>query len=128
MREDVRVEVEDDAVVLVLPRKMDTFITPWQDARRLGEVLERAAKDVPRKVSILDPQSLQRETEQVRLGSYKTNVTLIFNWADRIRLSPHAAIAVAQAIKIKSQDVELEGRGVRMRYTREGRPRPVQRG
>lgn len=116
-RLDVRVEVEEDAVLLVFPRKMDTFITPWQDAWRLGETLELAAGDVPNKIGDLDPLQVIRDQGQVEIGvdTKERNVCLFFAWNDRLRFSSMAAKLVAQAIRMKAQDLDyLRNKGVRL--------------
>jgi hypothetical protein len=128
MREDFKIEVEEDAVVLVLPRKLDTYITVWQDAQRLGEVLEQAANDVPNRSSLLDPVLMQRESEQVKLNTHQKHVCMIFDWTDRIRLCPGAAVLVARAIRAMAQDCEMAERKVHISYKakgRKGRPTPV---
>jgi hypothetical protein len=117
MKDEFKVEVEEDGIVLVLPMRMDTYTTTWQSARQLAEVMLMAAKDVPQRSRLIDPTEVNRETERVKLNSYKdTHVVLVFDWTDRIKLSPTAAVLVAQAMKIKSQDLELLQRGVRMTY------------
>lgn len=116
-RLDVRVEVEEQAIVLIFPRKMDTFITPWQDAWNLGEVMELAADDVPDKIGDLDPLQVVRDQGQVEIGvdTKERNVCLFFAWADRLRFSSMAAKLVGGAIKMKAQDLDyLNTKGVRM--------------
>lgn len=116
-RLDVRVEVEEDAVLLVFPRKMDTFITPWQDAWHLGQIIEFAAEDVENKILDLDPLQVIRDQGQVEIGvdTKERNVCLFFAWADRLRFSSMAAKLVGGAIKMKAQDLDyLRNKGVRL--------------
>lgn len=114
---DVRVEVEERAVVLIFPRSMDTFVTPWQDAWRLGETLELAADEVPNKIGDLDPLQVVRDQGQVEIGNdtKERNVCLFFAWTDRLRFSSMAAKLVGGAIKMKAQDLDyLNTKGVRL--------------
>jgi hypothetical protein len=127
MRENFRIEGEQDHVVLVLPRRCDTWITSWQDADQLGLVLERAAMETPVRPLVDDPVRLNQESSQIRLNTHKGNVALIFDWTDRIKLSPGAAILVARAIRVMAQDCRLAERGTHMDYKakgRKGRPTP----
>lgn len=101
---DIRVEVEEDAVVLVLPRRLHDFLAPWQDAFQLGDVLELAANDVPI-LNIIDPVAVRQQSSQIRLSKHKNLVVLLFDHTDRVRLCPEAARIVGQAIKKMAQDV-----------------------
>lgn len=116
-RIDVRVEVEDDAIVLVLPRVLDDLAVPWRDAWRLARVLEQAAGDAPSPPRITDAGQVRRETEQVKLTGHKATVVLVFRHTDRVRLSPDAARVVATAIRAQAQEVEF-GQRVRFRPLR----------
>ena len=116
----MRVEVEEDAVVLVLPRLLDDCPVPWQDAYQLGETLELAAADVPVKPAVINPLAVQLESEQVRLNRHKNLVVLLFGHVDRVRLSPEAARIVGRAIKRVAQDVEYALRDIHFVYDRRG--------
>lgn len=119
-RIDVQIEVDDDAVVLVLPRVLDDLMAPWQEAYQLGAMMELAANDVPNRPVVFDPITIQRETEQVRLNRHKRMVVLIFDHVDRVRLSPEACRIVARAIKKTAQDVDLAQRDIHMVYGKDG--------
>lgn len=123
-RMEVKVAVEDDHVLLVFPRPLDDFKCPWQDADNLGLVLIAASKDVPQQPLVVDPITFRQETEQVKIGSHKGHVVLLFAHTDRIKFGPTAAIAVGQAIRVKAQDLQLETKKVRITYDKNGHPVP----
>lgn len=127
-RLQVRVEGFDDHLVIVFPRKMDSYITPWQDAMQFALTLELAARETPVQNCIINPVELAAETGQIKLNKHNDKyVVLNFAWTDRIKLTPQAARYVADAIKIVADDLRLLTRGVRMRYDiegRKGRPTP----
>src|SRR5262245_35557538 len=104
---DVRIEVFDDHVLMVLPRRMDDIMIPWQDAWTLGETLEMAANDVPTRPRIVNPAEIQLESEQIALNTHRNRyVVLLVRHTDRIKLSPGAAVIVARAIRMKAQDLD----------------------
>jgi hypothetical protein len=105
---DVRIEVFDDHVMLILPRKMDDLQTPWQEAWVLGEVIEQAANDIPNKPLVLDPVHAELESNKLKINtsSDKKNVVLFFDHTDRIKLSYEAARTVARAIRLVAQDLD----------------------
>ena len=117
---DVRVEVEDDAVVLVLPRILDDCMVPWQEAFQLGAILEMAAADVPNQPLVINPLAAQIDSEQVQLNKHGRLVVLIFEHVDRVRLCPEAARIVGRAIKQVAQDVSLAERDIHIVYNRRG--------
>lgn len=119
-RIDVRIEVEDNAVVLVLPRLLDDLMVRWEEAMQLGQIMELAAQDVSNEPAVIDPVAVGHETGQVKLNRHGKHVVLIFQHTDRVRLSPEAARIVAAAIKKTAQDVSLAQRDVHMVYGRKG--------
>lgn len=119
---DVRIEVEDDHLMVVFPRKLNDCMVSWQDAWRLGDILERAAADIPSKGLVVNGAAVNIETQQIRLNTHKKKyVVLLVDWTDRVRLSYEAARIVGRAIKLKAQDLDLLSRGVRMDYGVKGR-------
>ncbi len=125
--ESIRIEVEEDHLVLVLPRFMDDWMTPWQEAWQLGDVIEQAAADIPQKC-LLDQGRIQLDQAQIRISTHQDRfVVLLFQHVDRVKLCYEAARLVARAIRMKAQDLDLLTRGVRMQYNapgRIGRPTP----
>lgn len=117
---DIRVEVEEDAVVLVLPRLLDDCSVPWQEAFQLGEVLELASADVPNQPLVINPLAAHIDSEQVKLNKHGRLVVLIFEHVDRVRLCPEAARIVGRAIKQTAQDVSLAQRDIHIVYNRRG--------
>jgi hypothetical protein len=105
---EVRVEVEDfGRLALVFPRRLDSFMFPYQEGYQLAACLERAATDIGPPV-VSDPMKAQLESEQVRINTYKDKyVILIFPWSDRLYFCPEAAVLVARAIAAKSQELDL---------------------
>lgn len=128
-RMDVRIEVEKDSVLIIFPRKMDNFPTPWQQAYVFGQTLELAAEDIPQKPPVLDAVAAEIQAQKLALHASddKKLVIFVFEHSDRIRLSYEAARVVARNIKQMAQDLDLESRGVHMSYKepgRIGRPTP----
>src|SRR6266542_219059 len=118
---DVRIEVEDDAVLLVFPRKLDDCIVPWQQAMDIGEILELAADDVPIQSAVIDPIAWNIEQAQVKLTTYKIGfVAMFFEHADRLRFSPEAAKLVGRAIRKVAQDAMFTEKGVFHEYVKKG--------
>lgn len=115
---NVRIEVEDSAVLLVFPRRMDHIMVPWQDAWRLGETLELAAKDVPHPPLILDYRQVIQDQGQLKIGTHLDKyVALFFQWSDRVVFCPEAATIAARGIRMKAQDLDyLENKRVKMLY------------
>ena len=104
---DVRIEVVEDGVFVLFPRKMDSFMFPYQEAYQLGSTLETAAGDVSTPL-VIDPGAIQAETEQLRINTYKDQyVIILFQWTDRIKLGKEAAIIVARALRAKAQELDL---------------------
>lgn len=129
MKEDIQIEVQDDHLLVIFPRKLDEFITPYQEAWVLGEVLEEAAGNIPNKVLDLEPTLVAMARARVRLNRYKDNVVVILDdHVDRIKLSYECALLLARSIRRVAQDVEYEiAKGVYFKYDvagREGRPTP----
>ncbi len=106
MENDVRIIVEGKEITVVLPRRMNSFATPWQDAWRFGEILEEAAKSIEPDV-LVNMEAVQ-ESNQFKISSFKTNVVLMFDWTDRIKLTRESALIVARAVRQKAQDVNFE--------------------
>ena len=115
---EVRIEVEQDSVVIVFPRQMDHVVLPWKHAQEWGDTLERAAADCPLQLFNADGELVWNETSQFRLAKYlERNVVLFFPWGDRVRLSADSARIVARAIKMYAQDCEYaQHKGVRFVY------------
>lgn len=115
---DVHIVVEEDGVVLVLPRHMDHFPTPWEHAWQLGAILEQASRDVPNKPLVIDGAAVSAETAQIKLAKWKDKyVILVFKWTDRLKFSAEAAKLVGRAIRAYAQDLDLwKNKRVRMTY------------
>jgi hypothetical protein len=104
---DIKIEVFEDHLMLILPRIMDDFITPWENAWKLGAILEQVAESIKVKDSIIDSAKVERESGQIALNTHQNKyVCLLFRHTDRIKLSYHSAIMVARAIKMKAQDLD----------------------
>jgi len=116
-KDNIRIEVFDDEakVLLIFPRKMDTFPMVWQEAYIFGETLDEAARSIPlsKQPMVIDPAGIELEQSKFHLGSdigkqgSKGLVYLFFDWTDRIKMTCQTAKIVAAAIKIKAQDYDF---------------------
>jgi hypothetical protein len=109
-KDDFRIDVESDHVVLVLPWRMDSYASPWEKAYELGKAIEDAAGDIEHKSLLLDPVAFRAETEQVAFNTHKGNVVLLFRWTDRIKFSYEAARTVGRTMRLYAQNVQYETR------------------
>src|ERR1700736_1167253 len=125
---DIRIEVDHSHVVMVLPRKMDDFPTPWQNARELGTILEQAAGDVPAPPRVINWAQVKADQAQIRMTRHKKLVVMLFEHTDGIRLCPEAAKLVGRALRKVAQDAELAARGVHMVYNRRGELQQIVQG
>lgn len=125
---DMRIEVEDTSLLIVLPERMDNWAIPWQEAMVVGQILEQASEDIPQKPTVIDPVQAEIEQLKLKLNKYQGKyVVLLFDWTDRIRLSYEAARTLGRAIKLYAQDLDYAQRGIHMDYNapgRKGRPTP----
>jgi hypothetical protein len=116
----VRIEVEDDrSILLILDRQTDSILLPWQDAFDLADTLDLAIQDARDENDIIDAARLIREQNQIRIGVYRTghikrtdHVAVVFEHADRVRLSWRSASMIRDALRIKAQDVQFAAREV----------------
>lgn len=110
---DVRIEVFDDHVMLIFPRKMDNFISRREDMEQLASFLKQAAGDVPSPPPVVDPFQDNMEQEQIKIIPYRHHsLCLFFHWNDRIKLGPRAAMMVSGAILLKCQEVRYAAKGI----------------
>lgn len=120
----VRIEVEDGpppSLLLVLDRRTDCFLTPWQDAFALAQTMELAAGDIRDYSQVHDHAAVVREQAQVRLGHKGPLVAIVFEWTDRVRFGWESALLVAAAIRKVAQDAHLEEeKAVHLVYNRRG--------
>lgn len=113
----VSLDVDEDSLTIVLDRKRDVLLFPWQAAYQLGAAMEKAAMEREPIIGIADPMQVEREQAQVRLNhDNKGHVVMVLDWTDRVKLSFTAAKVVARAIKLMAQDEDLLTRKVRMLY------------
>lgn len=121
MKTDVRIEVFDDHILLVFPRQVDSFKTPWQEAWILGNTIELAAEDIPNKPLIVNPTAAEFESSKMQLFKDGSCVVLGFEHTDRIKLGYEAARICGRAIKLYAQDLDFASRGTHIRYDTKGR-------
>lgn len=120
---EFRIEVEDSpkSILLVLDRKCDWAIIPWQDAFRLSEVMDQVLDDVRREFRPTSWEVTLSEQSQIQLNHHKGLVALMVEWTDRIRFTSLDAFAmVKDAIRKTSQDAHLESRGLYFQYDMKG--------
>lgn len=113
----VSVEVEDDrSVLVVLDRFAEAILVPWQDAFALAEAIRGAVDFARNPADLIDPTALRREQEQLRIGVHAGLVSLVLDSrSDRVRYTWRSAEVLAQALRIKAQDVQYaEQKRVRM--------------
>lgn len=118
-----RIEVEDSpkCVVLVLDRKCDWCIVPWEDAFTLAEAIERVIQDVKGEFLPSDQFTMEREQAQVKFNFDRGLVAILVEWTDRVKFtSLEALLLVARALRRTAQDAQLAARGVRLKYGRQG--------
>lgn len=119
---DVKIEVQEDHILLVFPRPVDDVMVRWQDAWQLGSVIEQAANDIEKQYKVVNPIAEEIELAQLRINTHQDKyVVMIFNHTDRIRLSYEAARIVGRNIRMRAQDLDLLTRGVVMDYNAPGR-------
>ena len=110
----MRIEVDSDAVVLILPKIMDDWATTWHEAWEFGAVLEEAARQLP--MELLIASRITESMDQVKVGRYKNSIVFLFNHTDRVRLTRNAAIFLSRQIRAKAQDLkhakQLEGKSL----------------
>lgn len=131
--EKIRIEVEEDHLLLVFLSRRDNFGMLYQEAWVLGDTLEQAAKDIPVKPEIVNPVQGEFESQKFRLNRHSENgkeyIWLFFDHTDRIKLSPEAARIVARSIRQMAQDIDLKvNKLVHISYDepgRKGRPTPM---
>lgn len=126
----IRVEEAPSRIVLVLDRKCDYAIVPWQDAFQLAETMERIVQELKCDSGIMFPECsqelIEREQAQIRLAHHKGLVAILVEWTDRLRFSSLTAfLLTARALRKTAQDSYLEDRGIRIRYDRTGLIRKI---
>lgn len=99
---DIRIEVDDDHLVIVLPTATHQVITEYQDAWHFGTTLERAAGDIAKPTIIVDSAELNKVKVMTLRRRY---VVLVFGHTDRIKLSSQAAITLARTIRRNAQSL-----------------------
>lgn len=132
-KEEIRIEVEEDHLLLVFPSKRDNFGMLYQHAWHVGEIMEQAAQDIPKKPEIVNPVHAEFESQKLKLNRHSENgkeyVWLFFDHTDRIKLGYEAARIVARSIRQMAQDIDFKhNKLVHMSYNepgRKGRPTPV---
>lgn len=100
---NMRIEIDNDEIVMILPRVMEDWALPWQDAWELGAVLEEAARQIPVKLLIAD--SIKTSMNQVKVTDYHGLVVLLFQHVDRVRLSRDASIFLGRKIRSMAQNM-----------------------
>lgn len=118
---DVRIEVFEDHLLLIFPRKMDNFISYRDDMEQLATILKQAAGDLSPPL-IVNPLQDNMEQEQIKIKSHgRHRLCLFFHWTDRIKLGPRATVMVAGAILLKCQNLRYEEKGIHLAHGPAGR-------
>jgi hypothetical protein len=116
-----QIEVESDAVLLVLDRKCDWCLMPWQDAFRLAQVMEQVIEDVRKDFTPTSFLITQQEQSQIRFAHHKGLVALLVTWTDRVRFTSLDAFYLVQKALMKTaQDAQLSCQGIHFEYDRQG--------
>ena len=113
----VTVEVEDDrSILVVLDRFAEAILVPWQDAFALAEAIKGAVDFARRATDLIDTPTLVREQAQISIGVHRGLVSLVLaERSDRVRYTWRSAEVLAQALRIKAQDVQfVEQKRIRM--------------
>lgn len=112
MSEDiqVKIEVRERGIVLILPKKMDDLIVHWQQAYMLGDVMEKAVQDNKSPLTLPDPQDqIEKDQNQIKILAWKEEqVVLVFNHTDHVGFCFDAAILVARAIRLIAQNQQYK--------------------
>jgi len=126
---NVQIEVEHDrSIMIVLGRPTDAILLRWQDAFHLADVLALAIADARNELDLIDPPTIVREQEQIRLGIHAGLVSLVFAHTDRVRYSWRSAELLLQALRIKAQDLQYAEREIALpTFRRNGKLTPLRR-
>src|SRR5262245_55077663 len=108
----VTVEIEGDQVLIVLDRKTDCILMPWQDAEHLARAIRGAIAILRDDYDLLDPAALEAEQRQIKLNTCQGKLALIFDHTDRVRYSWRTAGVLEAAIRIKAQELQYEAKEV----------------
>lgn len=116
------IEVEPSSILIVFDKKCDHAIVPWQDAFNLSEVMTQVITDIGNDFPRTNDRTIiLREQGQIRFNHYKGLVAFLVDWTDRIKFSSIEAFNIVRlAIRKTAQDSNLELRGVRFKYDKQG--------
>lgn len=120
-----KIEVEDypKRILLVLDKKCEWAVVPWEDAFNLAKVMEQVIDEVGPTWPMcgIDIMMPYREQAQIKLNWSKGLVAIFVDSTDRVAFTTiEGFFLVMRGIQLAAQDAHLALRGTRLKYNKQG--------